>query len=144
MTRPRPERSTCWDEPWHPVVLTRDPEAYGLLADALDAAAPAEWASVRASLVLGGSRGRICSVGPMCGSTTEADDACIRAIHDAIMAFGSRCLSPAGMEWVGLWIEHDFTTGVMVARMIHGGLRRAARPSGHGIPRILAHPATSQ
>lgn len=134
---------TCWGEAWHPVILPRNPAHYDTLADVLDAVSPPDWMKVTASIVISGKGRRSCSVGPRCGATSAADDECIHAVHDAIMALGARCIAPRGMRWVGIWVEHDFAEGAMVVRMMHGGPAHA--PSGRiALPPGIMAPESSK
>lgn len=134
---------TCWDEPWHPVVMTRDPDCYDAIAEVLDEHAPPGWTRVTASVVISGKGRKACTVGPLCGSTVPPDDDCLNAVHAAIMTLGGRCLAPRGMAWMGIWIEHDFRTGRMVARMMHGGKAKSDATPDLVIPHADAGGASS-
>jgi hypothetical protein len=137
--------STCWGEPCHPVALTHDAVPYDRLADVLHDTVPDEWMSVRASVVLGGAKGRICTVGTACGSVIDADDACLHAAHDAIMALGRCCLVPQNMRWVGIWIDYDLVSGIMIATIAHGGPASARNELDELVRRTpLVHPAIAK
>lgn len=112
---------SCWSDRSLPVALTLNPEPYDVIAEMLDETAPPEWRRIMASVVIERGGRKTVSVGSLCGSLVEPDDLCIETAHQAIMHLGRRAIAPKDMRWIGIWIDLDFTTGTLIARIAHGG-----------------------
>jgi len=113
---------SCWGERAMPVALPRDGRIYGLLAEVLDEYAPRTWRGVRARLVVDADGGRDCFVASSCGAVEEADQKCLEAFHEVVMALGSKCIAPRSTHWMGIFVEHEFQEGRMRVQLMHGGL----------------------
>lgn len=122
------DQPTCWGEQAMPIALPRTGEIYGLLAHILDETTPQDWRRVRTSLVVDREGVHRCHLAATCGSPTPADQACLEAVHEALLELGTRCVAPACTRWIGLFVQHDFETGTMRVDAAHGG--RDWSPSG--------------
>lgn len=115
------DQATCWGEPAAPIALPRSGDIYGLLAHILDEATPVDWMKLRTSLVVDSEGVHSCHIGSRCGSPTPAGQSCLEAVHEVLQEIGDRCIAPVGMRWIGVFVEHDFETGIMRVSAAHGG-----------------------
>lgn len=122
------DQPTCWGERAMPIALPRSGEIYGLLAQILDETTPEDWRSLKTSLVVDREGVHRCHLAATCGSPTPADQACLEAVHEVLLELGRRCVAPVRTRWIGLFIHHDFESGIMRADAAHGG--RDCNPSG--------------
>lgn len=113
--------TSCWDRETTLVALTRNPDRYVRLAQALIDAVPRTWDRIAAHLVMASSGLERCEVAATCGATEQAEASCRPAVRRAIAELGTGALIPERALWIGIWIDYDIDAGRLSATIIHGG-----------------------